>query len=184
MELLAPSELCPAPSMLPPQVPAVATPTPFRWHAGSVLGLLFTTVHSQLRQPHSTVEICQRARMARTGAHLRLGLTLGFVGRWPESWAVSACFLRLVLGVSKCMRVCSLQTESRFLTVLLFVPLVFKPAKGTHLPGVRPLVWVAQYVALPAYPQGGSFNLCNPTPYLCPLPGCWSQLDRFSSLPT
>ena len=28
--------------------------------------------------------------------------------------------------------------ESRFLTALLLVPLVFKPAKGTHLPGVGP----------------------------------------------
>ena len=102
--------------------------------AGSVL----TTAHSpQLLQPHSTVEICQRARMARAGAHLRLGLTLGFAGHWPESWAISACFICLVLGVSKCMHVCSSQTESKFLTVLLFVPLVFKPAKGTHLPGVR-----------------------------------------------
>lgn len=71
--------------------------------------------------------------MARTGAHLRLGLTLGFVGHWPESPGSFS-----LLGVSKRMRVCSLQTESRFLTVLLFVPLVFKLAKGTHLPGVRP----------------------------------------------
>lgn len=58
------------------------------------------------------------------------------------------------------MHVCSLQTESRFLTALLFVPLVFKPAKGT-LPGVRSKDWDAQYV-VQSVPSPGKLSLSEP----------------------
>ena len=161
-------------------MPAVAIPAPFRWHSGSVVALFFTTAHSsQLLQPHATVEICQRTRMARTGAHLRLGLTLGLVGHWPESWAVWAYFVRLVLGVSKCMHVCSLQSLgflqssclshwfSNQLRGLIF--LVSEPRFGL------PNMWLPRE----------DFWTCVIPLLTCVLyQGCWSQLDRFSSLPT
>lgn len=47
------------------------------------------------------------------------------------------------------------QEESRFLTALLLVSLVFKPAKQTHLPGLDPRAVVPNMGLKPFIPQGG-----------------------------
>ena len=92
------------------------------------------------------------------------------MGNWPEPWAVSTCFLRLVTG-SKQAYVHSSRAESRFLTALLLVPLFFKPAKGTPLPGAWSQGYSAQYVVKLLMPQGESWSPSNPPPLLCPLLG-------------
>ena len=61
----------------------------------------------------------------------------GSCRRLAEAQAVSICFFCLVSG-GKEARAQSSQAEFRFLTALLFVPLVFKPAEGTCLSAVGP----------------------------------------------
>ena len=55
----------------------------------------------------------------------------------------------LFLGISRQV----LNKQSRFLTVFLLVPLVFKPAKGIHLPGVGYQGWGAQHVVQTTFSQ-------------------------------
>lgn len=66
-------------------------------------------------------------------------------GNWMKSQAVSICFLCLV---PKSEQVCASFSlvESRCLTALLLVPLVFKLAKRTCLSSGPPQGWGAQYV--------------------------------------
>lgn len=156
-------------SSLPPRVLVVATST---FHSDGILGLCWlcaSRLHTpQLLQPHST-----GWRFARGQGWLERVLISGWGSHWGFAWVPpeSGPFqpaVRLVLGVSQCMHMCS-SDRSKFLTVLLFVPLVFKPAKGTPLPGGRarfglPTMWLYLF-------WGGSLNLCNPTLHRCPLPG-------------
>lgn len=67
------------------------------------------------------------------------------MGKQPESQAFSTL---LALPPFRSKQACgySSQAESRFLIAQLSVPLVFKPAEGTHLPGVGPQGWGTQYV--------------------------------------
>ena len=75
----------------------------------------------------------------------RAGVSTGVVvENWPEFWASSLCFFHLVLGVSK--HVHALHEERLGSTALLSVLMVFKPAKGSRPPGVRPQDCGIQYV--------------------------------------
>ena len=78
-----------------------------------------------------TGELILEAKVA--GAHVGM-----VAGNWLESQAVCFNLLPSTCFGSKQALACSSQVESRFLTALLLVLLVFKPAKGTHLPGVGP----------------------------------------------
>lgn len=83
-------------------------------------------------------------------------------GNQPGFPAVSICFLYLFFR-NKQMFMLSSWVESRFLTALLLVPLVFKPAKRTHSPrgtGASDM-WLELFT-----PQGRFQNLCN-TPLFC-----------------
>lgn len=67
---------------------------------------------------------------------------------WLQKLAKVTCSINLL--PLPCFRSveCTLSlVESRFLTALLLGPLVFKPAKGTCLPGFIPQDWGTQYVA-------------------------------------
>lgn len=98
---------------------------------------------------------------AQVGAHARV-----VIGNQPESWAVSICFLSLVFH--------------EWSLGLLLVLLVFKPAKGTHLPIVIPITrepntWFKPFTHQKVAP-------CN-SPLLYPLPGMvFPRLYRFSWL--
>lgn len=59
--------------------------------------------------------------------------------------------------------------ESQFLSTLWYIPLVFKPAQGTHLPDVQPSGWGAQYVVqTPQSPGRISQPVISPSSCLFP----------------
>lgn len=66
------------------------------------------------------------------------------------------------------------RVESRFFTALCQVPLVLKPAKVAHLPGVRPQAWLPKMWLESLTPQEG-----YPPTLLGHLLVCGSQLNHF-----
>ena len=74
------------------------------------------------------------------GARVSTGVT---VASWPQFWAVSIYFFYLLWCVSKHVHV--LHEQGLGSTTLLSVPLLFKPANGPRLSGVRPQKSGKQY---------------------------------------
>ena len=81
---------------------------------------------------------------AHSGSHRKMAKVLGYFHLLPLP-----CF------GSKQVLAHPSQEESRFLTALLLVSLVFKPAKQTHLPGLDPRAVVPNMGLKPLIPQGG-----------------------------
>ena len=128
------------PSVLPLREPVIAVRTPFRccsvsepishsWalpSAPAVLTLVWICITKQAG-PQQVLgsgwdkHWGDRRKLARVSCSFNL-LSL------PGFWSKQACMY-------------SSGVESGFLTTLLLVPLVFKPARGTHLPSVRPQGW-------------------------------------------
>lgn len=110
------------------------------------------------------------ARGAGVGAQCGLGNALNQLQETDQSPRPFNLLPVLLLGVNKEYSHSS-RANSRFLTALLLVPLVFKSTKGTHLLGVRPQDGMTNVWFIPVTPQGGSPSPCNPPLPLCPLPG-------------
>ena len=88
---------------------------------------------------------------SRSPAHL--GMQWG--GHRKLAWAQKASFC-VPLLVAGSNQACAFSSgeDSRFLTVHLWVPLVFKPAKRTRLSHVNPQYWVSHYMVPTAQSPG------------------------------
>ena len=135
------------PDLLPPQVPVMVILAPFRCSARSVPAPSPTAALFFAMATFALVRSCAGAKAAGAGAQCGLGCVLRSweTSQSPEQFQSASS--SLFPGVSKQACACFLRVESRFPTALLLLPLVFKPPKGTHLPGVKPQVWGSpQYV--------------------------------------
>lgn len=101
------------------------------------------------------------------------------------AWAQksSFCFPLLVPGSNQACAFSSGE-DSRFLSIHLWVPLVFKPAKRTRLSHVKPQYWVSHYMVPTAQsPERLSETMWSPYfSVFSPRDEFWS--DCFTSFPT
>ena len=111
---------------------------------------------SQLRPPqlhippgssnlHPSGMLPHRARGARVGTRCGPGCMVGCHGKLARVPGSLKLLTQPCFG-NKEGCACTSQVESKFLTAPLPVLLVLKPAKGTHLPGIRLKVWHIPHV--------------------------------------
>ena len=130
---------------------------------------------------HPRVEL---GRGARAGAQLGLGRELGDPGQ-PARAPGGLNLLPLPYFRSKQAGAHASRVESRFLTALLLVPLVFKPAMVTHSLGVDPQGWDAPICGLNhSLPREELQAHVIPLLFCVPSQGHEPRRDRFSSLPS
>ena len=88
------------------------------------------------------------SRMGRGRSLVRAGnCARAVLAGWPKQQAVFNLLPLFWNWDQASLCACSSRAESQFLTALWEPPLVFKPSKGTHLPGAWPQDWGARYNA-------------------------------------